>query len=417
VSLTILFGVTVDQSLKLMRGQPQYLASRGWHVHVVSAGDSHHDPKFFLGTMTGVDHHSVPMVRTPAPMRDFFGLIQWWLLLRRVRPDVICLGTPKASLLGLLAGWCLSVPSRVYLIRGFRFESYGGLRRRLLVSVERVTARLATHVVAVSPSLLAVATAERVAAVSRLSVVGLGSSNGVRIPPYHGGAFPGSSRSIAKQALGLSSTVPIVGYVGRLTPDKGVLELANACVRLKRRGIDTQLLMVGAEDSVGYAEKIRAALDDGGLTYAIHSYAEQPSDIMSMMDVFCLPSVREGMPNVTLEAAALGLPVITTEATGCRDSLLPGITGLTYPVGDVHELTSALAKLIGDEALRMAMGQAGASWVAARFERGAVWRAYEHLYRESTRPPSRMCIREPTYRSSTETQEVTRMSASNGSQQ
>ena len=91
-------------------------------------------------------------------------------------------------------------------------------------------------------------------------------------------------------------------------------------------------------------------------------------DLYRAMDIFCLPSLREGFPNVVLEAAACGLPVITTTATGCRDSVRPE-TGWVSCAGDPHDLARCLIAALTNPGARSAMGTAGREWVERDFER------------------------------------------------
>jgi len=86
------------------------------------------------------------------------------------------------------------------------------------------------------------------------------------------------------------------------------------------------------------------------------------------LDIFCLPSLREGMPNVNLEAAACGLPVVSTNATGCRDSVVDGVTGLLAKPSDPEELLVALSRLLNNRSLRNAMGIESRTWVVQHFD-------------------------------------------------
>ena len=103
------------------------------------------------------------------------------------------------------------------------------------------------------------------------------------------------------------------------------------------------------------------------------------------MDVFVLPTYREGFPTVLLEAAALGIPTVTTDATGARDAVVDGVTGLRVGVGNVLALREALASLIRDAALREAMGRAGRHWVSEHFDQRHVWQLQVEEYRRLAR--------------------------------
>jgi glycosyltransferase involved in cell wall biosynthesis len=109
---------------------------------------------------------------------------------------------------------------------------------------------------------------------------------------------------------------------------------------------------------------------------------------MAAMDVFVLPTYREGLGNVLLEAAAVGLPTITTDATGARDAIVAGRTGLQVPTGDPKALATALATLVRDPSLRSEMGRAGRAWVCEHFDQTEVWRRQAQEYRALAAGPS-----------------------------
>ena len=173
---TILLAVTSDVSLSLMAGFPAYLVSQGWDVHVVSAPGPKLQP---LAELDGVSVHALEMRRDPAPLHDLRSLMSWIRLLRKVRPDVMSVGTPKAGLLGSLAGLLTRVPARVYLLRGLRYETTAGLKRTILLGLERLSAACSHKVVAVSESLRKTAVADGVSPAHKMVVIGSGSSNGV----------------------------------------------------------------------------------------------------------------------------------------------------------------------------------------------------------------------------------------------
>ena len=152
---------------------------------------------------------------TPSPFADLRALWATWRLIRRVRPDVVNASTPKAGLLGMVAAWMARVPVRVYVVRGFRFETATGWRRRLFRSLERLAAGCATHVVFNSASLLEVGRREGIVRGERGEVIGHGSGNGIDVERFADDALP--DRDAARRELGvpLGDDVVVVGFVGR----------------------------------------------------------------------------------------------------------------------------------------------------------------------------------------------------------
>jgi glycosyltransferase involved in cell wall biosynthesis len=171
---------------------------------------------------------------------------------------------------------------------------------------------------------------------------------------------------------GFEDSLVVVGFLGRLHPDKGLATLALAMENLQVGEIAVKLVVKGYSDglSVDFLEesllrKVDAVVDVG---------IGNARDFYHSIDIFCMPSYREGLSTVNLEAAACGLPVVTTTATGCIDSLLRGESGLAVPPRDPEALASAISKLVTDPNLRVSMGQAGCNFVRANFERKIVWK-------------------------------------------
>lgn len=309
------------------------------------------------------DVRVVPMARAIAPWRDAISLFRWLLLLMRTRPARVISITPKASLLAMLTAAMLRVPQRTYLTGGLRLETTKGLQRGVLWVMERVTCVGATEVVANSPSLGHVYVAHRLSKPPKLRWTKPGSSHGVDVGRFH----PGEPDPLLAAAHEFSADAPIVGFFGRLTRDKGIDTLVAACDLLHREGKDFQLAVVGAQDepdSDRYVRLLQSCDFDVRLIGAV----EDVRPFLSLTAINVLPSLREGFPNAVLEAAAMGVPSVVSDATGCVDSVIEGRTGLIAPAGDQEALAGALARLIDDKALRTDLGQAARSWVERDFQ-------------------------------------------------
>jgi len=284
------------------------------------------------------------------------------LLLLRVRPAMTEFSTPKAGLLGSVAAWLTRVPVRVYMLRGLKLETTWGLKRRVLLLAER-TAALCSHVVLCnSPSLLDRARTLGIAPASKLIVQGHGSSNGVNVKRFSPG------RSDVRRELGLPTDAPIVGYVGRLTRDKGIPDLVEAFDAILETEPGAHLLLVGwvdaAEDRL--PPYIQRRIQSHPRIHCT-GFVEDTAPYYRAMDVMVLPSLREGFPNVVLEAAASGIPVIATDVTGARDSIVPGETGLLIPPESPKAITETVLKLLREPEWRAQMGLAARAWVSKHF--------------------------------------------------
>ncbi len=368
----LVYSTTIPSSaLTLLRGQLEWMAQQGWEVHLVTAdGPELAD----LRRWQGVTCHVIEMEREPSPLRDAKALVQWIRLLRTLKPGVINLGTPKASLLGGLAAWLTRVPRRIYIVWGLRLEGATGLKRAVLWAFEALTMFTATHVVPISASLARRIRELRLTRSRKTTaVVGSGSSNGVDAALIQAGGL--GQGAAARERLGIAEDAFVVGFVGRLVADKGIPTLIEAL--RDPRLADITCLVVGEEEEGGLAAELR----DTHVNTIWAGYVEGPWQELAAMDVLTLPTKREGFPNVVLEAACLGVPTVTTRATGAIDSVVDGVTGIQFDFGDAKALADALVALRDDPQLRQRLGQAARHRAETEFAPQRVWEGINELYR------------------------------------
>lgn len=343
-------GVTTDHAVQYHKDLALLMLERGWDVTFVSTGGAALDSLGELSDADGLNTVVLPMVRNPSPVADLKGLRDWVALLRTVRPDVVIAGTPKAGLLGIMASTLTRVPTRVYWLHGLRLETATGPLRRVLFALEWLTVRLSTRTVAVSHSLKARVEQLRIARPERVTVIGAGSTQGVDTARFAPAADQ-SARDEAVAAWDLDPAKPVIGFVGRLTTDKGVRELAEALTQLRERGLDFQALLIGpVEDEDG--EESLKSLDRAGVEYQAPGHVSDTAAVYQAMDIFCLPSYREGLPNVVLEAFSAGLPVVASNVTGNSDLVEPGVNGVLVEPRDADGLATALGSLLEDTSAR-----------------------------------------------------------------
>lgn len=374
----ILYSLTDEISAVLVRGQLGFLVGDGFDVAVATRLVTPGSPK--VGAWDdGVRVEHLPLVREPSPLHDLRALWSTVRLIRRLRPDIVNASTPKAGLLGMLAARACRVPVRVYVVRGFRFETATGWRRRLFRSLERVAIRCANHVVFNSASLMAVGEQTGVIAAGRGEVIGAGSGNGIDIERFADDVLP--SRDEARHQLGLPADAVVIGFVGRFTHDKGIADLVNAFDSLGATRPDLHLLLVGQfEEGDPVAPDVRAVIE-GDPRVTVVPWLDHTGVAYRAMDVLAFPSYREGLPNVPLEAQLCGVPVVGYAATGTVDAVRDGVTGVLVPTGDVDAFTAALADLVDHPATGAELGACGTAWVGATFDRAQLWQAQAERYR------------------------------------
>jgi glycosyltransferase involved in cell wall biosynthesis len=355
----IVVGITHPQTCLNLTGRLRSLREAGFRVTLVSS------PGELLertAAREGIAAIAISMHRKIRPISDVVSLIRLWCQLIRLRPDMTEFSTPKAGLLGTLAALLAGVPERIYMLRGLRVEGTTGFKRRILLAAERVTSACAHVVLCNSRSMRAEAIALGLAPASKLRVLGDGSSNGVDVERFS----PGSSG--VREEFQIPERAPVLGFVGRLTCDKGLPELMEAFDAILKSEPEAHLLLVGWFDA---AEDALCA----GLRWSIEhhprvrctGFVADTALYYRAMDLMVLPTWREGFPNAVLEAAATGIPVVTTIATGSRDSVVPEVTGLLIPPGHPEAITEAVLKLLGDPDRRRRMGEAARAWVIEHY--------------------------------------------------
>lgn len=364
---------TVPDSLEFLRGQLDYMKARGFRVRGITSPGPELDR---LAAEFQIGISPVPMARRITPLADVGAVAAMRRLLRQHRPAIVHTHTPKGGLLGLIAASSAAIPVRIYHMRGLPFTTATGWRRTLLRQTEWLSCHLAHRVFAVSESVRALAVREKLCDPATITVLGRGSGNGVDAAGrFNPEALGPEARRAMRAGLGLGDDDLLVAFIGRIVRDKGVAELVEAWQSIRRANPHARLLVIGPfepKDAVSKETELALATDPRvrlvGMTWEMPRW-------YAAMDVVVLPSYREGFPNVLLEAAAMGLPVVATRVPGCVDAVEEGETGILVQPGAAQPLASAIQVYLSNPALRRHHGAAGRERALAHFRPEAIWRA------------------------------------------
>jgi len=376
--VSVLHAVTDPMSTILLRGQLNYLKTNGFDPALLSGPGKELED---IGAQEGYPVFSVAMRREISLRSDLRSLLEILRLIRRIKPVICNSGTPKAGLLVGLAAWLNRVPCRVYTLRGLRLETATGIKRVILMMTEKMACFSAHRVVCVSASLRERAIAMGLVARPKTTLLGAGTSNGVDPSRFEPTPEKKALAAALRRKLGIRPNQLVVGFAGRFTRDKGLPELVAAFRSIRKELPETVLMLVG-DYEIGdpVPDEIRDAIESEKGVYRV-GFTSQVELYYLVMDIFALPTHREGFPNTVLEAQAAGLPVVTTVATGAVDSIDDGVTGLLIPVGDADKLAAAALSLLSDPMRMKLMGQLGRERILRRFRNETVWEALASLYR------------------------------------
>jgi glycosyltransferase involved in cell wall biosynthesis len=282
----------------------------------------------------------------------------------------------------MIAAAAARVPVRIYLLRGLRVETLHGWQRRILLGTEWLASRLAQHVVCNSFSLRNTFLELRLGPPSKVTVLGAGSSNGVDTIRFHPCSSTDEESARLRRALGFNADERIIGFVGRLTRDKGICDLLEAYDEVVHNLNQTRLLLVGDFETGDPLPKDVIARIVGDDRIVVTGFVDDTAPYYRLMDLLVFPSYREGFPNAPLEAAASAVPVVGYGATGTVDAVSDGETGLLVDVADSQGLAKGICRLLDDALLAEKMGVAARQRAVTVYDSRKVWQYWVDLYRK-----------------------------------
>lgn len=335
-----------DSILKFRGPLLEAMVAAGWEVHIAApAVDSMPELRQALRSM-GVALHDIPLSRTGTnPVADIGLVLALRGLMRELRPTVVLPYTIKPVIYGTIAAWMVGVPRRFALVTGLGYAFTGnrqGIVKRVVIGLYRFALGRTHKVFFQNPDDERLFRELGIVPAGIPSVVVNGS--GVDVAAFSVTPLPGSP------------TVYLL--IGRLLGDKGVREFAEAARQVKALHPEVRFHVVGWIDSNPDAiaqSELDAWVADGTLEFLGKLDDVRPA--ITASTVYVLPSYREGTPRTVLEAMAMGRPIITTDAPGCRETVIDGDNGFLVPVQSVDALVDAMLKFIEDPTLAPRMGR------------------------------------------------------------
>ncbi|TDX00047.1 glycosyltransferase family 4 protein [Dinghuibacter silviterrae] len=370
---------TVPLSLdKLLEGQMGFMKTRGMDVAMVSSDGPRREA---IAAREGCPYYVVSMTRVISPVRDLVSVWRMVRLFRSLRPDIVHTHTPKAGLVGMMAAWWCRVPVRMHTVAGLPLMESTGMRRRLLVLVEKITYGFSSGVYPNSYRLLQYISDQRFCRPGKLKVIASGSSNGIDAHYFSRTPELEARAEEVRKTYGIPGDAFVFVFIGRIVRDKGIQELVAACKPLK-----AHLLLVGPfEDDLDPVDDACREEIERNPSIHVTGYQQDVRPFLVAADVLAFPSYREGFPNVPLQAGCLGLPSIVSDINGCNEIVEEGINGLVVPAKDTNALRRALERMIDEPGLRDRCAKNARDRITGRYGREVVWDALHREYQEQKR--------------------------------
>lgn len=375
----LIIGITAPQSTLLMYGQLQYFASKGYDVYLLAPQNKQ---TIDFCEKEGAVLLPISIRREISLIHDLFTLIQIIKIFHNVKPDIVNLGTPKVSLLGMIAAKVTSVKNRIYTCRGFRFEHERGFFKKILIFMERITAKNAHKVLCISASVKDLGIENNIFSSEKSVVIHKGSSNGIDLNLFNRKNVNLEKLLELKQHYNIKNKF-VFGFLGRIVERKGFSELIEAFDMIYQKDKNVILLVVGRPyyDQIDRRVVEKANNHPGIKMVGLVGFEETPY-YYSLMDLFVLPAYWEGFGNVLPQAAALGLPIITTNVTGCKDAVSNNYNATLIPPKDVDHLYKTMIAIKNDPELMSKYSKNGLLW-ANNFKPEIIWTGMRDMYEKN----------------------------------
>ena len=312
--------------------------------------------------------HKIDFPRGIDAMGSIKSIWSLYRFFKREKFDLVQYSTPNASMYGAVAAKMAKVPVRLYCQWGMVYVTMTGFKRRIFENIERMICRFSTQIQPDSYGNLNFCRENGLYDENKSCVIWNGSAKGIDLDAYNIEKKDEYSTEIKTQ-YNIPQDAPVIGFVGRLGREKGCHELFKAFQNVKKEFPAAKLLFVGPiekketmePDMLEYFETCNDIIKTDRVDH-VEKY-------ISAMDVYVLPSYREGFGMGVVEASAMGVPVVVTQYPGPSSAMEEGVTGYSVPVKDVKQLTEYILQFLRDPEMAKRMGMQGREWVETRFDR------------------------------------------------
>lgn len=370
----ICFIVSSPMTVKAFLLEHIKLLSTEFDVYLIAnfAGYNQHNISPFL-----TEIFNVKIVRDITILQDLKAVSHLKKILTQQQFDAIHTVTPKAGLLGMIAGKLAKTKVRTHIFTGQVWYTRKGFMKVLLIVADKLVVALSTNILVDSIAQRQFLMDHHVLKKEKSKVLGdKGSISGVDFNKF----IPDKVvRERYRKELNYDPQEIVFLFLGRLNIDKGVLDLAAAFSKLQNEFLNVKLLFIGFDEE-NLLPRIKEIVGDKNLKF--YGPTDEPEKLMQAGDVLCLPSYREGFGTTVIEGSILRLPIICSDTYGLKETIIDNKTGLRHRVKDVESIYDQMKKLTTDSVLRTEMGEAGRQYVLNNFNSSHISEKWLAFYRE-----------------------------------
>lgn len=322
-------------------------------------------------------YHCVDIQRGISLLKDLKALFELIRYFKSEHFDAVHSVTPKAGLLTALAGFFAHIPVRIHIFTGQVWANKKGFMRWLLKFMDKLIVVFDNHILVDGEGQRQFLIQNGIVSDSKSTVLGHGSICGVNLKKF----LPSEADRIkARKEISIEDNAIVFVFMGRLTRDKGIYELLSAYNRLAKVRTDIFLLLFGIDEGDVSSHFPEYDNIKEGENFVYYGRTPEPQKMLQAGDIFVLPTYREGFGMSIIEASALGLPVICSDAYGVKDTIIENETGIRCKVGDVDSLYYAMKSMSESPQMRCKMGKAGRERVVQYFDGGKMTDLWVDFY-------------------------------------
>lgn len=359
----ICFVTTISLTLKMfVLKLAEYIhENTDWDISFICSNDDE-----FANSLPSYIHYYPVHMERGISLSGIKAMFEIRRIFNREKFDLIQYSTPNASLYASIAGKLSGVPVRLYCQWGMAFVGFNGIKRKIFKLEEKLVCSLSTHIEPDSHSNLNFSYKEGLYPKSKGNVIWNGSACGINLSKFDVSKKT-YYREEVRRKLGISKDAIVFGYVGRITKDKGVNELYYAFKKISENNRNCYLLMVGPIENDNSVQRSLVEWTKNSDRVIFTGFTNVVEQYLSVMDVYILPSYREGFGMGVVEAEAMGVPVIVTDIPGPIDAMENGATGLIVKKADADSLYNSMKTMMEDNDLLKQYGMRGRSLAVQNF--------------------------------------------------